>query len=421
MGFQTGAFRFDRFRYNTYIVYFKDITGLARKGDVKIAGVKVGWVKQVTLVADEAMPAQVELMVSKDYALYVDAYAVVRQDGLLGPRYVELIPGDPYSRRLQTGDSLVRPSTDPVSIDELLLQFKQIAKNVNAVTESFKTAVGNDEGKDRLLTMVENMSLASERISSFAQTLDRSFVRNADSIDALLDVGTDIKHLSRHLEDNVLPAFQGSLESIATTFDRDFDRVATKIESVSESLEDISAQARDGMYNIVSVAQKVNDGKGLIGKLINDDESYRDFKTALQGLKNYVTKLEHLKIVCDSHSESMHRRAEYYRHEDFKGYFDLKIYPNQDHFYMIQFVGSEKGYVHRKDVDRHFYDMESPETYPEGSRFDVRTLPPSELRPQDFLREYEETYHRNTTKLGLQFGKVFGDMTFRCGLFEGSA
>jgi phospholipid/cholesterol/gamma-HCH transport system substrate-binding protein len=410
MGFQTGAFRFDRLRYNMYAVYFKDITGLARKGDVKIAGVKVGWVKKISLVSDDGVRVKAELMVLKEYALYDNAYAIVRQDGLLGPRYVELVPGDPYMRRLKSGEELLKPSAEPVSMDELLVQFKHIAQNVSDVTDSFKSVVGDEQGKERLMGMIDNMSVASDRISSLAQTLDGSFSRNIENIDTFLDLGTNIKHLAHRLEDQVLPSFQDNIE-----------RIANKFESTTEALEEASIQARDGLHNISLVAEKINEGRGLIGKLVNDEESYRDLKVAVQGVRNYVTKLDHLKIVCDAHSESMHRRAEYYRHEDTKGYFDVRIYPNQDHFYLIQLAGSEKGYVYRTDTDRQYYDMNSPETYPEGSRFDVRTLSPVSIEPQNFLREYVEIYRRNTTKFGLQFGKIFGDFTFRCGLFEGTA
>jgi len=421
MGFQIGAFRFDRFRYNTYVVSFKDTGGLERKGVVKIAGVKVGWVEQIQLVNDGHMHAQADLMVLKEYELHADAYAIVRQDGLLGPRYVELIPGDPYGRRLGSGDALTKPTADPVSVDELLVQFKQIALNVNSVTESFKSVMGDEEGKERLQAMFENMAVASERISSFASTIDQSLTKNAENIDAFLDIGTDIKQLTSKLEGQILPAFQESVDRIANTFDRDFDRVATKFETTTESLEEASIQARDGLRNVSAVAEKINEGKGLIGKLVNDDTAYRDLQIAVTGFKNYVTKLDRLQIVCDTHSESMHRRAEFYRHEDSKGYFDLRIYPNQDHFYLVELASSEKGYVYRAETDRKFYDMDSPECFPEGARVDVRNLPTPELRPQDFLRERVETYRRNTIKLGLQFGKVFGEITFRFGMFEGTA
>jgi len=420
MGFQTGAFRFDAIKYNTYTVYFKDIAGLARKGDVKIAGVKVGWVKHVALIPDDHMQAQAHIMILKEYALYADAYAIVRQDGLLGPRYVEIIPGNPLSPPLASGDQLLKPSTEPVSIDELLLQFKKIATNVDSVTESFKQVIGGDDGKERLNSMVASLSNASDRLSSFAQMINQSFERNERNIDTFLETGGDIKRVVSKFEDQLLPALQTNMDRIATVFDRDFDRVASKFESAAESLEEASVQARDGLHNVSLVAEKINEGKGLIGKLVNEEETYRDVRVALQGLKNYVTKIDRLHVVVDTHFESMHCRAENYRHEDSKGYFDLRIYPSQDHFYQVGIVSSEKGFVDRVDIDRKYYNLVD-ENCRDGLRFDVLSLPPTELTPSDFLRQRIDTFKRNTLKLDLQFGKIFGDLSLRFGLFEGTA
>jgi len=69
MGFKIGAFRFDRAQYNKYVMYFEDISGLSRKADVKIAGVKVGWVEKINLIPDHDIKAEAEVMIFKDYTL----------------------------------------------------------------------------------------------------------------------------------------------------------------------------------------------------------------------------------------------------------------------------------------------------------------------------------------------------------------
>lgn len=67
MGFQIGAFRFDRGSYSKYTLLFKDISGLARKADVKIAGVKVGWVEEITLLPDDHLTvARAVVMIKKN-------------------------------------------------------------------------------------------------------------------------------------------------------------------------------------------------------------------------------------------------------------------------------------------------------------------------------------------------------------------
>src|SRR5205085_9802300 len=67
--------------------------------------------------------------------------------------------------------------------------------------------------------------------------------------------------------------------------------------------------------------------------------------------KNYVSKLDRMQILFDTHFETMHRPAENYRYEDSKGYFDIRIHPNEEHFYLIQIASSEKGFAYRTEKE----------------------------------------------------------------------
>lgn len=420
MGFQIGAFRFDRGKYTRYVLYFKDISGLSRKADVKIAGVKVGWVEEVELSAENGMRARAGVTIANQYKLYGDAHAIVRQDGLLGPHYVEVIPGDPLLHELADGDALARPSVAPVSVDELMHQFKKIAANVEDVTQSVRLALGGAEGREQLRLFFDNLQVTAEKISSVSDVLERTFARNEENVDRLLAVGNTVDKLADQLEHTVFPAFQEGVEKISNSFDRDFDRIATKFESTAEALEQASVQARDGLRSVNSVAEKIDEGKGLVGKLVNEEETYQDLKTAILGFKNYVTKLDRLQFIFDAHFESMHRPAENYEFQDGKGYFDIRIHPNEDHFYLVQFATSEKGYVERKNLEKHYFSQDDRLINPLNI-VPQTGMPQLFVEPSDIFIEHRERYKRNTIKLGLQFGKIYKNVALRFGLFEGSA
>lgn len=409
MGFQIDAFRFDWGRYAEYTLFFKDISGLTRKSNVKIAGVKVGWVESVSLSPDDGMQAEVKVMVDKNYALYSDAYAMVRQDGLLGPKFIEIVPGDPLLRRLQSGEQLSRPSTEPVSLEEILQQFKRIASNVDEVTSSVKEVLGGAAGQERLQDIVDNVQVTVQRLSSLTDTLDRSFARNEEHIDDFLQLGT---------------TFKTNLEKVSTVFDRDFGRLVDKIESTAGAFEDASLQARNGLRSISSVAEKIDEGKGLLGKLINEDETYRDLKLAVEGFKNYLTKVDRMQIVFDSYFESMIRRAAAFDWEDSKGYFNMRIHPREDYFYQLQVVSSQVGYPKRTTYSQEYYDGRGQQIDTQG----YKNQPfGSVLTVDDFTRldlildRNIIQMNRDAFRIGLQFGKIFKDIALRVGLFEGTA
>lgn len=428
MTFQIGVFRLDTSNYRNHVVFFNDVSGLAKKADVKIAGVKVGWVDAIGLVqGDAAYQASAMLKINKDYIIRSDAYAVVRQDGLLGVKYLELVPGDPLSLPLKAGQPLGTPGKAPVSIDELLQQFKGIANNVEDVTAVIKNSIGTVDGKAQLQETFKNIAIAAERIASFSDAVDRIANNNegdvsqivADIRDFAHELRTgfpplqeDLRRIALRIDGEVLPAVQKSIEKIAGTFDRDFDKVASKLSSTADAIEGAALQTRDGFRSIGSVADKINEGKGLLGKLVNDDETYRDLKVAVQGLKNYFSKVDTLGVVFDGHVENMYNDAESLNLRDAKGYFGVRVFPSEDSFYVMQACGSMKGTVKRRLIEYERYDQEGQQYYLANLNVEDswKWAYPAQL--------FEKVVERDTLKYSVQFGKVFNEVAFRFGLFE---
>ncbi len=428
MTFQIGVFRLDTSNYREQVVYFKDVSGLARKADVKIAGVKVGWVEAIDLVqGQDAYQAVAHIMVNKHYQLRSDAYAVVRQDGLLGVKYLEVTPGDPLLPILKGGQALGTPGKAPVSIDELLQQFKKIAGNVDDITTTVKDSLGGPESKAQLRQMFENLGKAAERISSFSEGIDSIVSRNGDDVteivqdlralardmrDGLPGLQDDIRRVAHKLEDDVLPSFQDSVEKIAKAFDRDFDKMAGTLESTADAIQQAAFETRDGFKSIGQVAAKIDQGKGLLGKLVNEDQTYNDLKSAVAGLKNYFAKVESLGIVFDAHGESFYRPAEHFIHKDTKGYLDVRVHPCEDRFYVLGLSGSNKGTIRRKEILREWFDQDN-------IPYDQNRMHISDDYKLWYAPHVDELIiERDTNKYTLQFGKIFRELGFRFGIFE---
>lgn len=428
---QLGVFRLDKKNYKQHIVYFNDISGLDKKSDVKIAGVKVGWVQSIELMEDHDYQAKAYIMIQKKYILHADAYAIVRQEGLLGTKYLEVIPGDPWLPDLQPGQALGKPCRAPVSVDEILYKVQSIATNVEDVTDSLREALGGNQGRDELRTTMEHFSKAAERIADFSEILDRTLSHNEQTINSILsdirdiandlkntvpNLGNDLSRLSNKLETDFLPSFKNSVEKVSEIFDRDFSTITYQLEHTTNALESAALEAQSGFKNISSIAEKIDEGKGLIGKLVNEEEAYYDLKKAIGGLKNYLTKVDNLNIVLDSHGEYMYRDAEHYNYQDAKGYLDVRIHPNDDHFYIVQVVGSQKGTIRRKQLQKNWYDEDNHQFLAQDFfRSDRVVLLPELIGRIETIERDFDTY-----KYGLQIGKIFKNVAFRFGLFENS-
>lgn len=378
-----GAFRFSSSGYTPYNVSFEDVSGLSKKAEVKIAGVKVGWVEQIFLT--DTGKAQARIMVSNKYSLYDNAYAVVRQEGLIGTKYLEVSTGDPMLPKVSSGTTLARPGRDAVSIDELLFKFKNIATHVEQVTDSIKDAFTGEEKSEQLKSLVENLSSASSKIERLASSLDNVFTNNQESMKKSLE----------------------NVESVTTALKND--------------LPELTNEAREGFSNITSISQKIDEGRGLLGKLINEDDMYRDIKSAVNGVKNYLSKVENMTIILDAHSESMHRPVDNFKYTDSKGYFNARIHTSSSSFYVGQMVTSERGFVSRRYEYNTYYDSRTNEydeiPYEEIFKSTDNSFVEYNKREYAPLKIYQE---RKQFAYGFQFGKIFNNIALRIGLFEGA-
>ncbi len=439
MTFQIGIFQLDLDRYRKQIVHFNDISGLIKKADVKIAGVKVGWISDINLNQKHdgtGYSAQADIMIDKRYVIREDAYGVVRQDGLLGVKYLEIIPGDPLRSPLGYGESLTKPGKAPVSIDELLQQTKTVVMNVQDITTVLRDSLIDADHKSKIKETVENIFKTSEKIAHFSTRIDALLTNNENDIegmvkdlrsfaaevrDAIPAVKNDVHDLTTHLSEVTLPGFDKNVERVANVFERDFGSMADKLDTTADAIEQAALQTRDGFRGISSVANKINDGHGLIGKLVNDDEAYHDFKEAIQGLRNYFSKTESMSIVFDSHNESMCGRAEGMDIKNSKGYFDMRMHPSEDTFYVVQIMSSITGKIARSITGKTYarangipYDVEQLElgfSNNDGVLYNRVAFAPLITQKQRIP---------DAVRLGLQVGKIYKDIALRFGIIEGS-
>src|SRR5439155_6654846 len=94
-------------RKQEYTVRLDNVTGLAEGNPVKISGVTVGVIKDITLPFDPKMrDVDIQLMVDRKYAdrIRTDSRARMKKLGLLaGDSYIDISPGSPKFDALEPG------------------------------------------------------------------------------------------------------------------------------------------------------------------------------------------------------------------------------------------------------------------------------------------------------------------------------
>ena len=122
---------------------FKFINGVKIGAPVRFAGVDVGEVKNINVeFLPELQHTQVTIIgwVKKEIKIPMDSTVWVNTLGLLGEKYIEVMPGNDYTRLVSPGGSIA--GNDPIAMHEVAQLAKDMATNID---ESI-TKIKNKEG-----------------------------------------------------------------------------------------------------------------------------------------------------------------------------------------------------------------------------------------------------------------------------------
>ena len=99
---------------------FRSLEGVGVGSDVRLAGVKIGTVEQVTL-NPETYRADTRVALDRGIEIPDDSAIVISSEGLLGGNFVEIVPGgSPFS--FEPGDEIM-DTQGAISLVALLLKF----------------------------------------------------------------------------------------------------------------------------------------------------------------------------------------------------------------------------------------------------------------------------------------------------------
>ena len=321
-------------------VTFPSAAGLDPHASVAVAGVEVGRVKKISL---EDGRAKLILEINSSVNIGKDYTAMLKNRGLLGERYVELIPGAPDAVFLEEGDEIKRTATY-TDMDKLVNILAEVATDIKGITGALKGSIGGEEGAGSVKLIVENLSELTSSINSLLAKNSTKFDNIMTNLDTLSeDMSSESPDILKGLKD----VSDGLNMMIAENRDnlRDgLDNMMTASVLLQETMRGLKALTDDlatelsGTVNSVgNIADKIDRGEGTIGKLVNDPETVDRLNQTLTGINTFIEKAESFQTFIDYKGEYL------FDSEETKSYISLKLQPKPDKYYLLQIVDSPVG------------------------------------------------------------------------------
>ncbi len=258
---------------NTVAAYFRDVNGLVKGAPVRLAGVEVGVVKSVEFVnLDAVRRLEVKMNVKESVwpLITEDSKVQLGTLGLLGDKYIEIIPGSEGLPVVKPGSVL--QTVPEVGLDALVRKPPEVTNSIDSILLNLRditTQIANNEGT--IGKFISDTGLYQKLVATLDRTTDvmTEFSRNQKAIMSKLETTLDnTAGITGRIDRG-----EGSLGKLLTD-----DSLYDNLSSSSHRLDSILAM--------------IENGEGSAGALINDDRLYEEIRNLVTRMNNLVADIE---------------------------------------------------------------------------------------------------------------------------------
>jgi phospholipid/cholesterol/gamma-HCH transport system substrate-binding protein len=334
-------------------VDFDTAAGLEPKSNVKMAGVPVGKVEAIELAGNRA---RIVLRIDDGIRIPLDSVASIQTQGILGEKYVEIIPGKEKERFYPPGGRVTN-TIPPANLDEIVRKVNLIADDVKAFTNVLSETFATEEGKESLSRILADIKATAATLRTVVtgneERLNRILVnidRLSDSLGEIASANKEdlraaianLRAFSQTLRDET-PGLAGKLAAMGDNVSAVFGENRENLKVGIENLKNASVRLDNTIASAQNVLAKIDRGEGTLGKLVSDNTTIGTLNDALEGINRYVRKTESLKTFLDYRLEYQTKPSEY------KHYVNLRLQPAADKYYLVGVVDDPRG--KRKTVE----------------------------------------------------------------------
>lgn len=265
---------------------FSSVQELKVGDRVKMAGVEIGRVEKIDLTDAKVM---VSLKLNANAKVKTDSTATIRFAGLMGQNFVSIDFGSAAAGLADNDTHL--PTAEQADISSIMQRIDGVAQGMENLTKSFSgDKIDNilgpltdffKQNTPQISGTLSNLNSVTRQIASGKGTFGRVIMEE----ELYNQTMASVSNLQASANDMRL--MMGDARSLVN------DARAGK-GSLGKMLTDdqLYSQTTESMVNLKEILQKINRGNGTVGKLVNEQDFYRNAKMTLQKVDMATESLE---------------------------------------------------------------------------------------------------------------------------------
>jgi len=272
---------------------FKNTAGLIKGAAVRLSGVRIGAVIDLGFaqdpVGDKVINVTMQINREGMSRLNPDAKATIKTEGLLGDKFIEILPGQEPPLTVLP-DSLSIQSQTPIEFASIIGQSGDLITNVISISKSLdKIVKGIGEGEN-----LENINktIASVKASSEALQKNMEAIEKGNGILHTMIYGPKDKS-GGQIDENTLVKLNKTVSKLdkllnqinegdgmlhALLYDK---KLTGEVDTTLSNLSVASGELQKTMANFKEISDMLRGGEGTIGALIIDPSIYDNLKGIL--------------------------------------------------------------------------------------------------------------------------------------------
>lgn len=278
---------------NTYYTTFSDVTALAPSSAVLINGYKVGQVTSIELSPDNVKKMNVFFIVDGDIPLPKDAIVQMKSEGVMGGKQLALSFKKPCSGG-DCADSGQFIQGENIGLLASMMGVDEMSSYVDEATGGFQDVIsklGAPDSKGKVNDIIRNLDITITKLAELSEASTRLINASnrslAGTLSNLNDITENLKNNDEKITNMLSNLDKVTSDLNAANLSNTISKANSMIDNTSNMMTDVNKTVTSldaSIKNLTELTNKMNNGEGSMGKLINDKDLYINLEETTRNL-----------------------------------------------------------------------------------------------------------------------------------------